>query len=210
MRQTLLKVFAALGVAATLAGIVGGVMGLAMIRRGFSARDEPSAIEAMIARKLRAWATPAAIRDLKNPLQPTPEVLAGARAHWADHCANCHGNDGRGQTSIGQSLFPRSPDMRGETTQALSDGELYAIIENGIRLTGMPAWGDGGPSNNDSWALVAFIRHLPRQTAEELEQMKNLNPKSVHELQETAEEDSFLNAPGPVNKDQGHPRGDHK
>lgn len=78
---------------------------------------------------------------MKNPLQSSPEVLAEARAHWADHCAGCHGNDGRGQTPIGQSFFPRSPDMRAQRTQQLTDGELYSIIENGIRLTGCPPGG---------------------------------------------------------------------
>jgi mono/diheme cytochrome c family protein len=126
----------------------------------------------------------------------TPEVLARAREHWADHCASCHGNDGRGQTGLGQSLYPRAPDMQTAHTQSLTDGELYSIIENGVRLTGMPAWGDGKPNNADSWGLVAFIRHLPQQTAEELEQMKAMNPKSPHELHEAREEQEFLEGKG--------------
>ena len=208
MRATLLKVFAGIGAVATLGALVAAAMGFAMIRRGFHARDEPSAMEAFLARQMRALATPRSVRELKNPVQITPEALAEARAHWADHCASCHGNDGRGKTSLGENTFPPAPDMRAETTQSLTDGELYAIIENGIRLTGMPAWGDGTPDNRDSWTLVAFIRHLPRQTAEELEEMKKLNPKSVHETQEQEEEDAFLNSPGPAAETHHH--GDHK
>ena len=82
--------------------------------------------------------------------------------HFADHCASCHGNDGRGKTEIGQNLYPKAPDMWGEETQKLSDGELFYIIKNGVRLTGMPAWGKDTPKDDrQSWHLVAFIRHVP-------------------------------------------------
>ena len=96
---------------------------------------------------------------------------------------------------MGRNLYPRAPDMTLAATQALSDGELYSIIENGIRLTGMPAWGKGEPGKHDSWdswALVAFIRHLPRLTPEELTEMKKLNPVSSREMNEAKEEEDFL------------------
>jgi len=57
-------------------------------------------------------AMPSAARERKNPINNSPEVLAEARAHWADHCAVCHGNDGRGEAAIGQNLYPPAPDMR--------------------------------------------------------------------------------------------------
>ena len=67
--------------------------------------------------------------------------MTDARAHFADHCAICHANDGSGDTPIGRALWPKAPDMRLRETQDLSDGELFWIIENGIRFTGMPALG---------------------------------------------------------------------
>ena len=100
----------------------------------------------MMARTARRWAVPAAARKAPNPIAFSPEVWAEARAHFADHCASCHGNDGRGATELGRNLFPRAPDMRLPDTQNLTDGELYWIIENGVRLTGMPAWGPAGPT----------------------------------------------------------------
>ena len=114
-----------------------------MLRRGFSSKDDPSAMEAAIARAMRRYAAPADLRDRKNPVPLTPEVLAEARAHFADHCATCHGNDGKGESEMGPNFYPKAPDMTLRETQAQSDGELFATIENGIRLSGMPAWGDG-------------------------------------------------------------------
>jgi len=119
-------------------------------------------------------------------------VLAAARAHWADHCAICHANDGSGDTPIGKNLYPRAPDMRGPDTQGLTDGELYAVIENGIRLTGMPAWGTGGEQDHETWQLVTLIRHLPKLSDDELREMEKLNPKSLEEWREELDEENFL------------------
>lgn len=164
-----------------------------LVQHGFSARDQPTAIEAFVARRLRHLAVPRSARQARNPILATLDVLAEARAHFADHCASCHGNDGSGQTEMGQHLYPKAPDMRQADTQSLSDGELFYIIHNGVRLTGMPAWGDNPPEEDqDSWKLVHFIRHLPKLSPEELEAMKKLNPKSPQEMEEEQEEEKFL------------------
>jgi mono/diheme cytochrome c family protein len=132
---------------------------------------------------MRRLATPGAIRDQMNPVPVTAETLDEGLEHFADHCAVCHGNDGSGDTSIGRNLYPKAPDMRAAHTQALTDGELFSIIENGIRLTGMPAWGTGRPEGERvSWALVHFIRHLPAITSVEIARMEALNPKTPAEF----------------------------
>ena len=78
-------------------------------------------------------------------------------------------------------------------TQSQSDGELFAIIENGIRMTAMPAWGNGtAESARGSWTLVHFIRHLPRISPEELAEMESLNPKSPKEFEEEEQTRRFL------------------
>ena len=98
-------------------------------------------MEVYLAKTARKLSIPASERDAKNPFPPTTEVLSEARAHFADHCATCHGNDGSGKTEIGQNLYPKPPDMRQSETQSLTDGQIYYIIHNGIRLTGMPRVG---------------------------------------------------------------------
>jgi mono/diheme cytochrome c family protein len=162
------------------------------IRRGFSARDNPSRLEVYVARTARALSIPASERNAKNPFAPTPELLSEARSHFADHCATCHGNDGTGKTEIGQNLYPKPPDMRQSETQSLTDGEIYYIIHNGIRLTGMPAWGAAG-KDDDSWKLVLFIRHLPQMAPQEMKEMEQFNPKSAADRSEEEEEQQFLN-----------------
>ena len=178
---------------------------LLMLRGGFSARDEPSSLEALVARRVRHLAVPRAARELKNPVPLTQKAVADGRAHFADHCSICHGNDGRGQTEIGRNLYPKAPDMQLEATQSLSDGELFYIIRNGIRLTGMPAWGTQPPEEDlDSWKLVHFIRHLPDIRAEELEEMKSMNPMSRRELEEEQDIERFLEGGEPSSPAQHH------
>jgi len=179
-----------------IAVIAGGVY--VMLARGFSARENPSALEQWMARRARAMAAPADAKARTNPVSNSPEVLAEARAHWADHCAGCHANNGSGDTEMGKRMYPPAPDMRQADTQQMTDGELFFIIQNGIRMTGMPAWGGGsGHDEEDSWKLVRFIRHLPQVTAEEEHEMQSLNPKSPDEIQEEQEEKEFLNGEEP-------------
>jgi mono/diheme cytochrome c family protein len=177
--------------------------GFLTVRRGFSARDEPSWAEKFVARRVRGLAVPARARNAENPLPPTPEVLADGRGHFADHCAVCHANDGSGRTTIGQNLYPKAPDMRLKDTQRLTDGELYYIIQNGIRLTGMPAWGDpDDDKDEDGWKLVHFIRHLSELTPAQLKEMEKLNPKTAAELEEERQDEEFLRG-GPAPPEAG-------
>lgn len=164
-----------------------------VLQSGFSAKEQPMGLEVVFARQLRHLAMPEAQKQMRNPVPASDEVLAEARVHFADHCANCHGNDGRGSTLIGQNFYPRTPDLTQIETQSFSDGELFFIIHNGIRFTGMPAWGKGRPEPDlDSWKLVHFIRHLPSITSEELAEMEKYNPVSQVAREEQERIDRFL------------------
>src|ERR1700757_257923 len=132
-------------------------LGWVTIRRGFSARDNPSAIETLIATPARQLAVPSQYRQLRNPLSSSSDLHAGIE-HFADHCASCHANDGSGDTLFGKGLYSKPPDTRQEETQNKSDGELYYTIENGIRLSGMPAFGEGHAKTGDmeTWNLAFY------------------------------------------------------
>ena len=164
---------------------------------GLSARAQPGALETRLARAVRALAVPREIRQKANPIPKSADVMAEGLNHFADHCASCHANDGSGKTEMGQNLFPKAPDMRQPSTQQLTDGELFYIIENGVRFTGMPAWSTATPEGEQaSWHLVHFIRALPTLTKEQLEQMESLNPKPPEEIRQQMEEERFLKGDG--------------
>jgi mono/diheme cytochrome c family protein len=172
--------------------IIGAGLAWMALRGGISARMEPSNLEIQLAGKGRLFGL-REFRDKKNPVPSTQEIVAEGRAHFADHCAGCHANNGSGDTEMGRHLYPRAPDMRLPATQTLTDGELFGIIENGIRLTGMPAWGDqSAESQRSSWYLVDFIRHLPQLTPAETLEMEQLNPRGPDEWREQQDENNFI------------------
>ena len=165
---------------------------------GFDARTQPGPLETAIATRLRRAAIPGEARDRKNPIEQNEENFRDALAHFADHCATCHANDGSGHTDFGRGLYPKPPDMRGAATQALTDGELFYIIERGVPLTGMPGFGTGSADGETAtWQLVQFIRRLPRLTDEELDHMAELNPITAEGWLQRLEEDAFLRGDGP-------------
>lgn len=182
--------FALIG-AAAVAGMI------AFLSSGISARPDPGAFEAGVAGRLRSLAIPSSAKNRSNPVSLDGEVIEAGMAHWADHCALCHANNGDGQTEIGRGLYPRAPDMRLSATQDLSDGTLFYIIENGVKLTGMPAWGTGTPEGEqESWKLVHFVRQLPKLTPEQIERMEAMNPRSPESSTEEEKIRRFLEGEG--------------
>jgi mono/diheme cytochrome c family protein len=180
-------------VSAVVVIVLVAICAVALTRAGgFSARSEPTALERLAARAVRRWAVPRGAREAVNPVPFSDEVWTEARAHFADHCATCHANDGSGRTAIGSNLYPRAPDMRLAATQQLTDGELYWIIANGVRLTGMPAFGSGDANDQDTWQLVHFIRRLNQLSAEQVREMEALNPRSPAEMEQERADQDFL------------------
>ncbi len=176
-----------------------------LLHNGLSARAKPTSLEAMLARNARHMAIPADARKQQNPVPASPDNLRDARLHFADHCAICHGNEGTGDTLIGKGLYPKPPDLRAEETQKLSDGELFWIIENGVRFTGMPAFGGSHGSEEDSWKLARFIRHLPQLSTDERLEMERYNPKGPEDLaEENGEEDFLRGAPVQQKPESSH------
>jgi mono/diheme cytochrome c family protein len=202
--KALLKAFALLVLVIAVLGLLGVFW---ITSRGISAKAQPGRLETVVARTLRRLAIPRSARDLKNPVARTPEVIAEGMEHYADHCAGCHANNGSGDTEIGRGLYPKPPDMRLNATQSLTDGELFYIIENGVRFTGMAAWSTGNEhGTHGTWHLVHFIRELPRLTPEQIEQMKKMNPRSPDEIREELEQEKA----NPANSDAAKPHPPHQ
>ena len=188
--RPVLKAFLLLLVFATLAGALGVWY---IVSSGVSAKEQPGRVEEFLARRVRDMAIARRAKSLTNPVAHSEEVVAEGRAHFADHCAICHANDGSGQATIGRAVWPKAPDMRQAATQNLTDGELFWIIENGIRFTAMPAWSTGTKEGETaSWHLVHFIRRLPKLTPEELAEMESLNPRAPAEVRQQIAEEEFL------------------
>lgn len=174
----------------------GGAVGYVRLT-GVTATAEPGEVEVRVMRWLRDFATPADLAARQSPAAPSPEalaeVLAEARAHYADHCATCHGADGGGHTAIAHGLSPRPPDLRAAATQSQTDGALFHVIEHGVRFTGMPGFATGTAEGEAaSWALVRLIRTMPTWTAAEVAAVTAAMPRPAAEIRREIAEEQFL------------------
>lgn len=94
-----------------------------------------------------------------NPLPATEANVAEGRTRYETHCAVCHAADGKGNTPLGRSLFPRAGDLTSPQTRKYTDGQLYWIISEGIRYSGMPE-GRNLHTEDEIWKLVLYLRRL--------------------------------------------------
>ncbi len=160
--------------------VVAAVIANASIGNFFSAASRPGRLESSLAIEARNLSIPAGAKSARNPYASDGNAWRDAADHFGDHCAVCHGKDGRGGGEIGPKLYPPAPDMTRSRTQSLTDGEIFYIVSNGVRWTGMPAW-KNEHTPEETWRLVSFIRHLPSLTSSEIEQYEKAPEGEPHE-----------------------------
>ena len=84
-------------------------------------------------------------------------VVAGT-SHFAEHCASCHSAPGVQSGELAKGMYPQPPVLT-DSAKDWSPAELFWIINNGIKMSGMPSW--PGLSDDDLWNIVAFLQKLP-------------------------------------------------
>jgi len=94
----------------------------------------------------------------------TDDKLVGAVGHFSEHCAICHGGPGIKRNDIGEGMYPKPPDLTNVSAR-YAPGELFWILKNGIKMTGMPSMASDG--DEMLWATVALLQKLPRLSPEE-------------------------------------------
>ena len=112
-----------------------------------------------------------------KPMPVTEELAVRGFADFDEMCVTCHGAPGKERSEIGKGLNPPPPDLA-TAARGWSDAELFWIIKNGVRMTGMPAF---GKTHDDEriWALAIVVRQLTDMTAEryaERTQTKDQSP----------------------------------
>ena len=140
------------------------IVALAAFMLGCTAHAQPSKTETTLANVAKNLVIPVEAEHKKNPVPDTQAVVEQGRLVFVQSCAVCHGGDGRGGTELGRNMYPPAMDMTSPHVQHWSDAELLWIIQNGVRLTGMPSW-QSSLSETDSWKLARFIHNLPRLDA---------------------------------------------
>ena len=150
-----------------LAGVAAlGVCAVAFGAVDLSATTRPSKLERAVARAVLDASVRA--RSPRGKAAPTDRTsLERGRQVYRANCLVCHGVPGGEQSTIAAGLNPPVPDLAEPETQARTDGELYFLVSGGVRLTGMPGFSRSLPEET-RWAVVGFLRTLPKLGEEEL------------------------------------------
>ena len=147
-----------LGVLVLLAAIVAAATSLFTL----SALPEPGRTETFLATRAKHYLVR---RSSREGAPPAPEdrlasTKEGERL-FGTECGACHGNSGHNPTDAGRWMYPRAADLTTRESQSYSDRELFWIVKNGIRLSGMPAFGKV-ESDEHICDLVFYVRNLPK------------------------------------------------
>ena len=148
-------------IAWTIVALVVVVMVAQLMRFNLTALNDPGPGETLVADRITRFLIR---RASKQRLPPRPADMKASAAsgstRYDAQCGACHGSDGRSQMPIGRWMYPRAADLTSDEVQSFSDQELFWIIQNGIRFTGMPGFGKV-ESDDRIWNLVDHVRTLP-------------------------------------------------
>jgi len=139
------------------------VMTLFFLVAGCSASKKPSKLETALANAVKDVVVPLEAKNLKNPFPATDANIQAGRQIYLQQCALCHADDGHADTKLGLAMYPPAMDLNSPHVQRWSDAEILWITQNGVRLTGMPAW-KTIVSEEDTWKVVDFIHALPKES----------------------------------------------
>lgn len=133
---------------------------IALMHFNLTTLREPGSLETSVAN----WGTHFLIRRAsRQGIPPRPQdtqaSAASGNIRYQSECGLCHGSDGRTPSPMGRWMYPRAAELTSEQVQSFSDQELFWIIQNGIRYTGMPAFGKV-ESEDHIWNLVDYVRTL--------------------------------------------------
>ena len=106
-------------------------------------------------------------RNVKVPSLDNPDLAARGASLFHEECRDCHGAPGVAAESFAQGLYPAPADLlSGDVQKEWKDKQLFWIVENGLKMTGMPAFGST-LSRDELYNVVAFLRRLPGTTPEQ-------------------------------------------
>ncbi len=152
-----------IGVAGGAAFVVTGVFNVS------AAYQDPAPIH-WLATTIRQYSIKRRAESIAVPDLSAQGLIASGASAYGEMCAGCHGAPGRDPFLGARDMNPPPPGLA-ELAPNRQPGELFLAIKNGIRMTGMPAWGQTH-SDEEIWQLVAFVDELPGLTAEDFSRLQ--------------------------------------
>lgn len=161
------------------------------------ASQEPNRVEKVVGTMAWENCMRTHASDAKNPYANDAKALQVGMAHYQENCMVCHAAPGIESSEIAKGMNPPPPVL--DDIDDMTDGHLFWLVKNGIRMTGMPAF---GPTHSDEeiWKTIAFVRHLTKLTPEERQTLK----ASVEEEEEHHHDDASADEPKTDEQQEHH------
>lgn len=134
-----------------------------------AATNDPGSLEKSLATFAVNRSMTVRAPNTENPFEGDSEAVASGLSHYAGMCVRCHGGPGVQPEEFAQGLNPPAP-LLDRAAEKYSAGDLFWITKHGIRMTGMPAFGETH-SDDDIWKIVAFVNELPKLTAQQKDEL---------------------------------------
>lgn len=135
---------------------------LALIAGGFALSNEWLSASAHDGHK--KGHAPATAKRLRNPVPHNNQNIENGNALYEQNCVVCHGADGKG-AEYNKTAKVKVPDLASHHVAKLTDGEIFYVITNGIKTSGMPGY-KLKTSDRERWQMVHYVRHFS-MTAED-------------------------------------------
>ena len=149
--------------------------------------------------KMAPWALDKALerrsKEVTDPIAKDAGAVARGLTHYRENCLPCHGAPGVEPAEFHEGMNPSPPDIDAPALQQDSDAELFWVVKNGIRMTGMPAFGVNH-KDEEIRDIVAFVRHAPQITDAERPALKTGEGLEAHHHGGEAGEEHHHDEPG--------------
>jgi mono/diheme cytochrome c family protein len=162
------------------AAAAGAAFGYVMTGRSDSPPSRPETVTAAL---LRRAFVPLHARKIEVPADPPASALLDGRRIYFQHCSLCHGGSGKADAALSKAFYPPVPDLTDALSRRWSDRELFWTIQNGVRLTGMPAW-RSTLNDDQTWHVIAYVRRLSMRDQQAQARATNLgdSPAELRQL----------------------------
>jgi mono/diheme cytochrome c family protein len=158
-----MRILAAIGALAIVLGIVAGIYFLAGFYNVAAAVDDPAPVKWLLIQTRLASVARHETEDAKAPFALDDQTIIheGARQFSNAGCVHCHGAPGVKWSKFSEGLNPDPPDLK-DIANGRTASEIFWVVKNGIRMTGMPSFGKAGLADDQLWRLAAFVKAIPK------------------------------------------------
>jgi mono/diheme cytochrome c family protein len=155
-----MRLLAVIGVLAILVALGGAVFFFGGFYSVAAAPEDPPPVAWALAHVRQASISRHAVDAPPKSLDDPNVIQAGARAFAARGCVNCHGAPGVKWAKFSEGLNPDPPDLK-DVAGGVEAREIFWVVKNGIRMTGMPKFGSNDVPDEEIWSIAAFVKKLP-------------------------------------------------